>query len=617
MVSMRDGVKLSTDIYRPNDSDQHPVILYRTPYNKDGDNLGASAIQLVNFRGFVYVAQDCRGRFASQGNDSVFVTDGWGALQDGYDTIEWITQQNWCDGKVGMFGGSATGITSYRAAGAAHPNLEAVVAVVAPSDFYHEVVFPGGEFRKAIVENWIHGQGSDYMIDYFLQYPYYNSLWEEMNLHTPLNNITAAIYHIGGWYDCFSEGPVAAFNALRLLPQAGPQKLIMGPWTHGTTGSDEIVGELDYPDASVDGQTIILSWLDHWVAGNENGIMDAAEVQYYLMGDPDKTSEAGCQWIETDKWPPENTKALALFLNNDGLLNSNLPESDGELSFNYDPNNPLPTHGGNNLTIDAGPYDQGYLGEREDILEFESEVLEQPVRIEGIIKGQLYVSSNCPDTDFTLKLVDVYPDGREMLVTDGIARTRFRLGETESDMSFLTPGEIVQLTVELPPTAIVFNSGHRMKVCISSSNYPRYEINPNTANELYDLSEKQIAINTVYFGSNYPSSIIFPTVEIPSLVETSIMEDLSFKLFANYPNPFNSRTNINYQLNRFGEVKLSILNIQGQIVKTLVDERKDQGIYTQSWDGRNDADLPVAGGVYIFQLQFGGSVAAKKLLFLK
>jgi len=296
------------------------------------------------------------------------------------------------------------------------------------------------------------------------------------------------------------------------------------------------------------------------------------------MGDPDKTDEAGCQWIETDKWPPENTELMSFYLNSTGRLNLNLPEQNEELAFTYDPNNPVPTHGGNNLTINAGPYDQRYIGDRDDILEFESEMLDQPIRVEGIVKGHLYVSSNCPDTDFTLKLVDVYPDGREMLVTDGIARTRFRLGETESEMSFLTPGEIVPLTVQLPPTATVFNSGHRIKVCISSSNYPRYEINPNTANELYDLSEKQIAINTVHCSMNYPSSVVFPTIEMPVLVETRIMDDISFKLFGNYPNPFNSNTRIKYQLARSGNVKLSILNIQGQIVKTLVDEVKDMGI---------------------------------------
>jgi hypothetical protein len=175
MVPMRDGVRLSTDIYRPSGSNTYPVILYRTPYNKASDGLDDGIIQLLNIQGFIYIAQDCRGRFASEGVDSVFFTDGWGKRQDGYDTIDWITQQEWSNGKVGMFGGSASGITSYRAAGAAHPALVAVAVAVAPFDFYREVAYPGGEFRKAICENWIRGQGSEHMLDYFLQFPYYDS----------------------------------------------------------------------------------------------------------------------------------------------------------------------------------------------------------------------------------------------------------------------------------------------------------------------------------------------------------------------------------------------------------------------------------------------------------
>lgn len=614
---MRDSVKLSTDIYRPLDNKSHPVILYRTPYDKSKDNLGLGIRALLNAKGFVFIAQDCRGRFASEGVDSVFFTDGWGFLQDGYDTIEWIVQQSWCDGQVGMLGASAIGITSYRAAGATHPNLKAIVAIVAPSDFYHQVVFPGGEFRKALCENWIREQGSDYMIPYFLDLPYYGPIWETMNLHARSDDITAAIYHISGWYDCFSEGPIAEFNDLREKPQAGPQKLITGPWTHEATGSNSKVGELIYPKAAFNIYGIILSWLEYWLMDRDNGVMNEPDVQYYLMGDPRKIHEIGCQWIEANEWPPENALPQITYLHANGNLSLEAPGDSGKLSFTYDPNDPVPTLGGNNLTIKDGPYDQRAIGNRADVLEFESKVLDEPLRVEGVVKGQLYISSNCPDTDFTLKLVDVYPDGREMLVTDGIVRTRFRLGEIESDMSFLNPGEIVAITIELPPTAIAFNSGHRVKVCISSSNFPRYEINPNTASELYDLTEKQIATNTVYCSQSYPSAVIFPVVETETYVSDITSSIPSHILENNYPNPFNNKTTIPYKLSRFGWVELSIYNVTGQRLKKLVNEMQDRGWYTAVWDGRDENGMEVGSGLYFYQLHAEQMVLTKKLLFLR
>lgn len=617
MIPMRDGVRLATDIYRLNDGGRHPVILYRTPYNKNMDNiLGETAILLLNLNGYVYVAQDCRGRFASEGADSVFITDGWGKLQDGYDTIEWLVQQSWCDGNVGMFGGSATGITSYRAAGAAHPNLKAIVAIVAPSDFYREVMYPGGEFRKSICENWMKEQGSEYMIDYFLGYPNYSPFWDEMNLHTRVDSITAAIYHIGGWYDCFSEGPVAAYNALCEKPQAGPQKLIMGPWTHLTVDTPQ-AGDLVYPDAVIDLIGTILNWMEYWLTGKGSGILNEPNVRYYLMGDPAKSEEMGCEWVNADKWPPAIATPLTLYLDSNGSLDSEIPETDAQLAFNYDPENPVPTHGGNNLTIAAGPLDQREIGNRSDVLQFQTAVFKQPIRVEGYVQANLYVSSNCPDTDFTLKLIDVYPDGREMLVTDGIARTRFRLGNQEDEMTFLSPDEIVPITIQLPPTAIVFNSGHRIKIDISSGNYPRFEINPNTSNPLYALEEKQIATNTVHFSSLYPSNVVLPVVEKATSVAHSIRPDFSFTLFDNFPNPFNNATQIVYQLEQPGLAELSIFDLQGRLVKTVQNEHSEAGMHTVVWDGKDDNGSDVASGMYLYQLRVQGKIQTKKLLFIK
>ena len=290
MVPMRDNVSLATDVFRPNDDRQHPAILYRTPYNKDTDGFNDNTIALLNTLGYAYVAQDCRGRFHSEGADSVFLNDGWGKLQDGYDTIDWMVQQSWCNGKVAQLGGSATGITTLRAAAALHPNLICAAVLVAPSDFYSQVVYPGGEFRKSLVENWVNDQGSAYMIDYFLQFPFYNEQWEEMNLHTRTAMMTTPILHMGGWYDCFLEGSVLAFQDLFHQPNAGVQKIVLGPWVHGEPSS-RTVGEIKYPNAGFDFEDLLLKWLGYWLRGFPASVLETPSVQYYLMGDPKKTDE--------------------------------------------------------------------------------------------------------------------------------------------------------------------------------------------------------------------------------------------------------------------------------------------------------------------------------------
>ena len=601
-VPMRDGVELSTLVYRPAGDQAYPVVLYRTPYNKYEEKLPDPFIFLLNARGLTYVIQDTRGRYASSGIDSVFLSDGWGRLQDGYDTIDWIAQQEWCNGRIGQFGASANGITTLRAAGALHPNLLVAVPLVAPTDFYNQVIFPGGEYRKAIVENWLNGQESDYMIDYFMQYPYYNAFWQLMDVQTRYSLIQIPMMHIGGWYDCFSEGTIDAFQGLSASGVAGPQRLIMGPWVHETTGSNTAVGEMQYPDAFFDIITSAILWLDYFLTGVDNGILDEPPVQYYLLGDPLKTNEPGCEWIEAEQWPPENSNGTTVYLTTEGTLQfQDVPES-GILSFDYDPANPVPTLGGNNLTISRGPYDQKELNGRSDVLCFSSDVLTEPIRVEGTISAKLYVSSNCPDTDFTVKLVDVYPDGREMLVTDAIQRLRFRNGVTENDVTLLTPGEMATVTVTLPPTAIVFNTGHSMKICVSSSNYPRYEINPNTANALYDLSTKQIASNTVNLGGQNASCVYVPIVTESSVVARDIRPKQSGISIQNYPNPFNNSTTLAFEFDKPSEYRIHLYNNRGQLVRHLAHDFGSGGQHQVKWDGKDNSGLVVASGFYFARI---------------
>ncbi len=612
MVPMRDGVLLATDIYAPDDTLPHPVLLYRTPYNKDRDKFDKNLLNFWVGKGYVFVDQDTRGRFASQGVDSTFLTDGWGPLQDGYDTIDWIVKQPWSNGKVGMLGASAIGITTYWGVASLHPAVKCAIAIVAPSDFYHEVVFPGGEFRKSLVENWIHSQGSNYMIDFFGSHRFYDALWDFMNLHTRSHLITTPILHIGGWYDCFSEGTVAEFNDLSKQPQAGPQYLVMGPWIHQTTTTADPVGELTYPAAAYSNLFFLFNWLDFWLQGRENGVLATPKVQYYLMGDPDRPDEAGCSWITKDKWPDPDARPLSLFLKADGELAKQVDANEDSLGYDFDPRHPVPTLGGNNLTIPAGPRDQRTVTDRSDVLLFETAPLPNPLWVEGYVTAKLYIESNRKDTDFTLKLIDVYPDGRQMLVTDGIIRARFRHGDRKEEMAFLVPGQMDSVEIKLPPTAIVFNSGHRLMVAVSSSNYPRFDVNTNTGGPLWNDPDTLVAHNTLFMGNRTPSRVLLPVVPLSTSVVTRTTGPLAFALFQNYPNPFNSATEIQFQVPRRAHVHLAIYDVHGRLVQTLVNGERQAGHYRVQWQAGR-----FPSGVYFYRMRIGNRVLTRKLLLLE
>ncbi len=617
MVPMRDGIHLATDIYFPDDTLQHPAILYRTPYNKNRDKFDETLLNFLLAKGYVFVDQDCRGRFSSEGVDSTFLTDGWGPLQDGYDTIDWIVKQSWSNGKVGMLGASAIGITSYWGAASLHPALKCVIAIVAPSDFYHEVVFPGGEFRKSLVENWIHSQGSDYMIDFFGSHRFYDALWDLMNLHTRSHLIKAPILHLGGWYDCFSEGPVAEFNDLSQQPQAGPQFLVMGPWIHQTTTTDKPVGDLTYPNAAYSNTLFLFNWLDYWLLGRQNGVLSAPKVQFYLMGDPEKTNEPGCTWISQEQWPNPKAQPTVFFLAQNQTLNRQQSGKKDSLSYDFDPRHPVPTVGGNNLTIPAGPRDQRTVTARSDVLLFQTEELATPLWLEGTVKAKLYIASNRKDTDFTLKLIDVYPDGRQMLVTDAIVRARFRRGDREKQVAFLTPGEMDSVEITLPPTAIVFNSGHRVLVAISSSNYPRFDVNTNTSGPLWNDPDTLVAHNTVFWGSGAPSRVILPLVPLHTRVVENIQNPRTLTLRPNYPNPFNPATEIEFVLPKTAHVELAVFDALGKRVCVLANRLYTAGIHRVKWNGRDDSGNSVPGGVYFYKITAGSQTQTRKMLLLR
>ena len=512
MVAMRDGVThLSTDVYLPARNGPFPAMLYRTPYNKVTDHGYAAYIPYD----YAMVVQDTRGRFASEGVDRIFHDDAWGEHQDGYDTVDWIVAQPWADGRVASFGGSARGITQYMLAGTDHPNYVCGAPQVGSPNLYAHGFFQGGGFRKAMVENWLGGQGSLDYLPVIEAHPNYDEYWETVDLTTRAAQVDARLMNIGGWYDIFSQGTIDGFTLLQYSggPGAlGNQKLILGPWTHGGFGGTQ-QGELNYPanSTSYTGYLSSYEWFRYWIDGIDDGIMDRPPVLYYTMGDVDDPAGPGNEWNWSDVWPPA-ASPVPFYLGQDGSLGEDYPGTNGHAdSYLYDPLDPVPTIGGANLTIPAGPRDQSSLETRADVLVYSTDVLQDPLEITGRIVARLWASSDAPDTDWTVKLTDVYPDGRSMLVLDGILRARHR--ESMRTELFMQAGEVYLFEVELWSTSIVFNAGHRMRIAVSSSNDPRFDPNPNTGHPFRADNETRLAYNTIHRDALRPSHLLLPVVK--------------------------------------------------------------------------------------------------------
>jgi predicted acyl esterase len=508
MIAMTDGIELATTVYRPRQEGPFPVVVARTPYNKDGQKGEAERFCR---NGYVYVAQDLRGRFKSKGHHSIiFHNDGWTKPHDGHDTLNWIAQQSWCNGKIGSTGGSALGITQNMSAPGAPRELVAQHVAVAFSDMYHQAAYQGGAFRSGLLENWLRGTGMiDVNLKTFVAHPQYDDFWRELNPETQAERVNAPAVFFGGWYDIFLQGTINSF--LTIQSRGGPEakgkcRLVIAPIGHGT------MIELEYPENSKKLPRCVdnLNWFDAMLKGKENGIANEAPVQYYVMGDTTDPSAPGNEWRSADSWPPPANET-AFYMHASGNLSTAIPNRDGRLSYRYDPADPVTTIGGAELGPNIGPRDQTSIESRPDVLVFTTEELKEPLEVTGRILARLFVSSDCPDTDFTVKLTDVHPDGRSMLVTDGILRARFR--ESFEQEKLLEPGKIVEIPVDLWSTSIIFNKGHRIRVDVSSSNSPRFDPNPNTGHALRANTKRRIAWNTLALSKEYPSRIILPVAE--------------------------------------------------------------------------------------------------------
>jgi hypothetical protein len=509
MVAMRDGVKLATNVYLPAGEGPWPAIVTRTPYGKDG-RFGAGA-QRYTGAGYAYVAQDTRGKFRSEGVYRPFETD----REDGYDTIEWIAAQEWSNGKVGITGASAMGITGNYAAAANPPHLVAAYVVVAPHSMLNESTFIGGIFKEADVGNWMRRQGAGDQVAERKRTVLLDAYWRGRDLPFLLDAIDIPIFNVGGWYDLFSNGNVSNFVYLQERGGKGArgnQKLLMGPFGHG-----QLQGDISYPDggglmtAFGDAE---LRWFEHWLKGVDNGIMDEPAVTYYQMAAARKASPSPKNGYRTlDAWPPPG-ETVTFYLTASKTLATELPPAnDATTTYTFDPADPVPTVGGANLTLPIGPLDQREIGERADYLRFETAPLAEDVTVAGRVIVELWVSTDAPDTDFLVKLVDVYPDGYEALLLDGGLRARYRNGRRAEDVAMMEAGKPEKLTIDLWSTANVFEQGHKIALHVTSSNFPRFEVNPNTGHAPgTEEPDPRAARNAIHHDGAHPSALLLPVL---------------------------------------------------------------------------------------------------------
>lgn len=523
-VEMRDGTALSTDVYLPEGDGPFPTILFRTPYGKRGDQWTAAALIEA---GIAVVAQDMRGRFESEGVDGVFTTEGNGELSDGFDTMEWIADQPWSDGKIGTSGASALGITQYMTASATPPWQVMLNAEFATPNMYSDATFQGGVRRLSLTEGWLEEQGSLEFLDQLIAHPLLDEFWDPVQTEDQYGDVTTPGYHVGGWYDVFSQGTLDAFVGYQESGgpgAAGNQKLVMGPWTHNTPYDTE-QGELRYPDNAVyppisnHFDVMFNHWLELSDARIDGHPDDLPNVQYYVMGDVDDPDAPGNEWRSADAWPPPAAN-VRMHLHADGTLAEACPAEDGGVtSYVFDPENPSPTVCGNNLTIEAGPCDQRDVETRDDVVVFETPPLEAPLEITGRVRATLFVELDQPDADLMVRMTDVYPDGRSMLIADGALRIATRGSRTE--LTPVTEGEIVRSEVDLWSTSIILAPGHRLRASITSSNHPRFAVNRNN-------------------GLPYPDSIEGPS----NPVEVTVHHEGDAASFLELPNPSRPATHV-------------------------------------------------------------------------
>jgi putative CocE/NonD family hydrolase len=565
-VPMRDGVELSADIYLPKESGRWPVILKRTPYGNHRDSEMSEGIYFAE-RGYAVVIVDNRGRHDSDGAWYPWFDD----IDDGHDTVEWAGTQPWSTGNVGMVGGSYGGLVQWWAAASGSPYLKAIAPFSAHADiYYYGMNYRGGAFKLMGNLPWALGTSARVMqaalnlepktseasrwfselydwpalmrhlpiltadsvatgrpVDFYrdwIRHSSYDDYWKEISNYGKYQNMDLPVLQIGGWFDVHVVSMIANVEGIQRYGTElarKQQKLVMGPWVHGSPTRQ--IGDLDFgPEAVIEYDELRLRWMDRWLKGVDNGADEEPALKLFTMGIN--------QWQTAERWPLPETEWTRFYLHSNGRANSFV--GDGRLTreepvksqrpdtYTYDPEDPVPTLG--DIPWDDRPIDYRPIERRDDVLVYTTDPLTESLEVTGPVQARIYASSSATDTDWTVRLLDVYPNGRSINVTDGILRARFREpavirtavpapGQFEHP-ELMKPGEVYEFTIEVGVTSIVFLEGHRIRIEVSSSNFPRFDRNLNNGGELGIDARIMVANQTVYHDPRYPSHIELPVI---------------------------------------------------------------------------------------------------------
>jgi len=554
-MQTRDGVTLQADVYRPAGEGNYPTLLQRTPYNKD--NIAEFARQAAA-HGYLVVVQDVRGRYTSAGEWYPFKHE----TQDGYDAVEWAAALPHSNGKVGMFGGSYVGATQMLTAIGHPPHLAGICPVVTASNYHENWTYQGGAFEQWFDESWTAGLAQDtanrairedtnavvgmqvlplsrfpvfnlrpmgdgadmtralapYFLDW-LAHPTYDSYWKQWSIEENYAQIQVPALTIAAWFDLFQGGSLR--NYLGLRDHAGnedarrQQRLLITVGGHAGVGRK--IGAVDFGPAAAeyDENALTLEWYDYLFKGKQNQFAGGKPVRIFVMGEN--------VWRDETAWPLERAKPTKYFLHSsgkantaagDGALSSASAGKEAADSYAYDPANPVPTVGGalccDGAHLAAGPFDQSKVEARPDVLVYSTAPLDADMEVTGPVTLDLFAKSSAVDTDFTAKLVDVGPDGFAQNLTEGILRARFR--NSTSVASLLEPGKVYEYKIDLWSTSNVFRKGHRIRLEVSSSNFPHFDRNLNTGKSAGDTAEFVKATNTVLHDAAHPSVLLLPVV---------------------------------------------------------------------------------------------------------
>lgn len=553
-ATMRDGTILRADVYRPKVDGTFPVLLERTPYDKSGSSeFGIKAAA----RGFAVVIQDVRGRYTSEGEWYPFKNES----NDGFDTVEWAATLPYSNGKVGMIGGSYVGATQMLTAIAHPPHLTGICPVVTASNYHDGWTYQGGAFEQWFSESWTSGLAQDtlnrsvrkntnalngmwklpltdyplfdlpqassdtaltrtlapYFIDW-LAHPNYDDYWKRWSIEEHFADIKVPMLTIAAWYDIFLGGSLRNYIGVKLhggsdAARQGQRLLVT---IGGHAGSGRKIGDVDFGSAAdFEEEDATLDWYDYLFRNASNEFTSAKPVKIFVMG--------ANQWRNEEDWPLKRARETRYFLHSagkanslsgDGTLSNAAPRAESPDHYTYDPANPAPTIGGplccDSQHLEPGPRDQRPVEGRYDVLIYSTPALAQDLEVTGPVKLELFASSSAVDTDFTAKLVDVSPDGFAQNLTEGIVRTRYR--DSQEQATLMNPGQTYKFTIDLWSTSNVFRKGHRLRIEISSSNFPRFDRNLNTGEENASGRKPAAATNAVYHDTEHSSALILPVV---------------------------------------------------------------------------------------------------------